>query len=239
VAAPAVEVKDDEPVPTDLFARVDAVLREQADAERAAKQQAYMKSAMPYYGLMSPVFKAALRPILADYTPVTRDEWLRDVERLWGRATHREHWYAALAVARHRGAKQWVDGEAMPVWERLIREGAWWDVVDEIATHLVRDTVLKSTESEHQRMRQWATTEGLWLRRTAIICQVGAKERVDQGLLRDVIEPNIDDPDFFIRKAIGWALRDHARNDPEWVRRFVEEHPGLSGLSRREALKHG
>lgn len=71
-----------------------------------------------------------------------------------------------------------------------------------------------------------------------MLSQVGARERVDQALLADVLEPSIEDRAFFSRKAIGWALRDQARWDPDWVRRFVEHHPGRSGLSRREALKH-
>jgi len=87
-------------------------------------------------------------------------------------------------------------------------------------------------------MRDWSGSDSLWVRRASIISQVGARERLDQQLLADVIEPNIDDRDFFIRKAIGWSLRDHARHDPDWVRTFVGEHPDLSGLSRREALKH-
>ena len=87
-------------------------------------------------------------------------------------------------------------------------------------------------------MRSWAIADSPWVRRAAILCQVGVRDRLDQQLLADVIEPNIEDPDFFSRKAIGWALRDHAKWDPDWVRRFVAEHPALSGLSRREALKH-
>jgi 3-methyladenine DNA glycosylase AlkD len=126
----------------------------------------------------------------------------------------------------------------MPLWQKLIRSGAWWDVVDDIATHLVRDTLLPSPISEGTRLRRWAGDDSLWVRRAAIICQVGARERLDQSLLTDVIVPNIADRDFFIRKGIGWALRDHARVAPDWVRHFVDAHPDLSGLSRREALKH-
>ena len=80
--------------------------------------------------------------------------------------------------------------------------------------------------------------EDLWLRRSAIICQLPHKDRPDWRLLRDVIEANEDDPEPFIRKAIGWALRDCARGAPAWVRGFADTHPGLSPLSRREALKH-
>jgi len=127
----------------------------------------------------------------------------------------------------------------MPLWRHLIVTGAWWDVVDDVATHLVREVRVGAPEVEGLRLREWADSEDLWLRRSAIICQVGLKRGVDRGLLTDAIEPNLGDGDFFIRKAIGWALRDHARVAPDWVRSFVDRHGGdLSGLSRREALKH-
>ncbi|GAB3873454.1 DNA alkylation repair protein [Terrabacter terrigena] len=225
---------------TELVAAVHAALAERADPVRAAAQQRYMKSAMPYFGLTSPQLKAALVPLLRepDLAMQSRDQWVATVEALWERATYREHWYAAIALARHRSYRAWVDSDAMPLWESLIRAGAWWDVVDDIATHLVRDTVLGNPSVEGLRMREWAAADSLWVRRSAIISQVGAGARLDQTLLTDVIEPNIDDRDFFSRKAIGWALRDHARHDPDWVLDFVTAHPELSGLSRREALKH-
>jgi 3-methyladenine DNA glycosylase AlkD len=222
---------------------VDAVMATLAglgDPERATGQQRYMRSALPYVGLTSPQLKAALAPLLRDpaLAMASRQQWEATIRALWDGATHREHWYAAIALARHRPYRTWVDSDAMPLWESLIRAGAWWDVVDDIATHLVRDTVVAHPAVEGARMRGWAGSDSLWVRRAAIICQVGAGARVDQSLLADVIEPNVEDPDFFSRKAIGWALRDHARVDPQWVRSFVADHPGLSGLSRREALKH-
>ena len=224
----------------DLVSAVRATLEQQGDPVRAAGQQRYMKSAMPYFGLTSPQLKAALGPLLRDpaFVMESRGQWVATIGALWQEATHRELWYAAIALARHRTYRGWVDSEAMPLWERLIRAGAWWDVVDDIATHLVRDTVLASPSVEGLRMREWAAADSLWVRRAAIICQVGAGARLDRELLADVIEPNIDDPDFFSRKAIGWALRDHARHDPDWVLAFVAAHPHLSGLTRREALKH-
>ena len=87
-------------------------------------------------------------------------------------------------------------------------------------------------------MREWAAEESLWVRRAAILSQIGWRESFDTPLLVDVIEPNIDDRDFFIRKAIGWALRDRARSRPRLGARLRGAHPTLSGLSRREALKH-
>jgi 3-methyladenine DNA glycosylase AlkD len=199
-----------------------------------------MKSSMPYRGFTSPQLKAALAPLLRDpgLAMESREQWVATIETLWHGATHREEWYAAIALARHRPYRTWVDSDAMPLWQSLIRAGAWWDVVDDIATHLVRDTVVAAPTVEGPRMREWAADESLWVRRAAILCQIGVRAGFDTRLLVDVIEPNIDDADFFSRKAIGWALRDHARVDPDWVRDFVVSHPDLSGLSRREALKH-
>lgn len=221
-----------------FVAAVCAALEEGADPVRAVGQQRYMKSDMPFHGLTSPELKHALAPILRDVVMVSQEEWLATVDALWSPATHREEWYAAIALARHRPYRPWLGDEAMLLWKRLIREGAWWDVVDDIATHLVRDTLLAAPEEQSDRLRKWAESESMWVRRAAILSQVGAGARLDEDLLADVITPNVPDREFFIRKAIGWALRDHAKVAPGWVRRFVNRHPDLSQLSRREALKH-
>lgn len=228
------------PAHHDLLDDLRRALGRAGDAVRADGQQRYMKSAMPYWGLTSPVLRATVRPILDEpaYRIETRQEWEGTIRALWDEATHREEWYAALAVARHRHYRRWRDSDTMPLYRHLIETGAWWDVVDDIATHLVREVVLGNPEVEGLRMREWAGDEHLWIRRSAVICQVGAKERTDPVLLVDVIEPNLSDRDFFVRKAIGWALRDYARTRPEWVKTFVSSHESLSGLSRREALKH-
>lgn len=223
-----------------LLAAVRAALRPHADPERAAGQQRYMKSTLPYLGLTSPALRRVLRPVWAD--PIHRIEhrgqWEATIRALWDGASHREHWYAALALYGHRTYASWRDPQMVPLLEDLIRSGAWWDVVDDIATHHVRELLLGWPDVIAPVLREWSRDEFLWIRRAAIIAQVGAKERTDTALLTDVVEGNISDPDFFSRKAIGWVLRDYARTDPQWVRAFVADHPDLSGLSRREALKH-
>jgi 3-methyladenine DNA glycosylase AlkD len=225
----------------DLVDTVRAELARHADAERAAGQQRYMKSELPYRGLTSRQLIGVLRPILADpgFRMVDRSMWEATIRTLWDEVAYREEWYAAISLARYRPYRAWVDSDSMPLWRHLVTSGAWWDVVDEVATHLVRDVLKTAPDVEGLRLREWAVDEHLWLRRTAIICQVGRKDRLDQELLADAIEPNLSDRDFFIRKAIGWALRDHSRVAPEWVRAFVEAHDGeLSGLSKREATRH-
>ena len=121
----------------------------------------------------------------------------------------------------------------------MIRTGAWWDVCDEIAHHLVGAVLMAHPEEATAIMRAWSTDDHLWIRRCSILSQGTHKDKTDPALLRDCILPSIDDTDFFSRKAIGWALRDYAQVDPVWVRAFVAGFEDrLSGLSKREALKH-
>ena len=108
--------------------------------------------------------------------------------------------------------------------------GAWWDLVDEVATRLVGELELE------RFLRSWSTDADMWKRRTAIIAQITRKERTDAELLFDCIEPNRADREFFIRKAIGWALREYAKVDPADVERYCASVE-LSPLSRREALR--
>lgn len=216
-----------------------AAIRAAGDPERAAAQQAYMKSAMPYRGLSSPELKVLLRPHLTGYAPADRASWEATVRDLWDHATYREEWYAALAVARHRKATGWLDPDSLPLWRHLVVTGAWWDVVDETATHLVRETLLRHRDAVTPVIDAWSVDDDLWLRRTAVLCQVGAKDETDRDLLLRVVGANLDDTSFWLRKAIGWALRDYARTDPEWVWTQVDRlGDRLSGLSRREATKH-
>jgi len=209
------------------------------DPAKAVQQQRYMKSAMPYYGLAAPELRALLRPHLRSFAPDDRVEWERVVRSCWDGATHREEWYAAIALARHRSARAWQDAGTLDLYRHLVVTGAWWDVVDEIAQHLVGACLLADREHVTDVMRAWAVDDDLWLRRTSVICQISNGTDVDRDLLTFAIERNLDDPSFWLRKAIGWALRQHARVDPAWVRSYVDSlGERLSGLSRREATKH-
>jgi 3-methyladenine DNA glycosylase AlkD len=128
------------------------------------------------------------------------------------------------------------DASLIDLYRELIVGGAWWDHVDELS-HRVGELLTEWPTRVRPVVAGWVNDDDLWLRRCAIICQLGAGSNTDRALLVEAITANTADRDFFIRKAIGWALRDYARTDPEWVRAFVEAHP-LSPLSRREATKH-
>ena len=200
--------------------------------------QAYMKSTMPYYGVTSPKVDVICKKIFAEHSLESCGEWRDAILELWRSARFREERYAAIrliSVKRHREC--WTPG-LMPMLEEMIVDGAWWDYVDSTA-HVVGELLLTHPKEMKPVMRAWSTDENLWKRRVSIICQHSFKRDTDLELLYANIEPNLADRDFFIRKAIGWALRAYAWTDPKEVARYVREHDAqLSGLSRREALKN-
>ena len=215
-----------------LAGRIRAVLRAAADPTIAPGQQAYMKSAMPFLGVRVPAVRALVaRECRGVGDPIVLRATALD---LWRAAQFREERYAATGVTGLRPLRDRLD--MLDVHEEMIRTGAWWDHVDEIAGRL--GSILRSHPVEMSAaLRRWSVDPDLWVRRAAILAQLGVGDHTDRVLLTDVIVPNLADGEFFIRKAIGWALRDLARHDPDWVRTFAAEHP-LSPLSRREALKH-
>ena len=227
----------------ELADRIRSALANSGNPERALGQQRYMKSEMPYYGLTSPELKAVLNPFVANFRPDTRWAWESTVLDLWDNATHREERYSALTVARAKVAHQWYDPDALPLFRHLVVTGAWWDFVDVIAAHLVGEVLARHRDLVTPIMRAWSEqnelVEDLWVRRTAVLSQLRHKGSTDRALLHDVIENNLADTSFWLRKAIGWSLREFARTDPAWVLAEVESWgERLSGLSRREALKH-
>ena len=208
------------------------------DPARAEQQRRYLKSAMEMYGVSVPQTRRIAQATAASQPSLWRQaaRWEAALRRVWDAAEHREERFAVLAIIRSRRSAPHAERiESLALYEHLLRTGQWWDLVDE-TSHAV-GLVVSAHPAAVARMRAWARDEDLWVRRSAIICQLQHKERTDLGLLTDVIEANQDDGEFFIRKAIGWALRDYARTDGDWVRAFVADHPGLSPLSRREALK--
>lgn len=207
------------------------------DPKRAAETRTYLKTDMPMFGIPRPAHKDIARTLLKQHVPASREEWEAAVLGAW-KGPERELKYAAIAILRgYRG--RWLTMEAVPLLERLVREGAWWDLVDEIATHPVGDVLSAHRAEMRPVLERWIADDHLWLRRTAILAQVRHKEKTDVPMLLDFCRRQAGDPTFWIRKAIGWALREHAHTDPAVVRAFlVEMGDRLSPLSRTEAGKH-
>jgi 3-methyladenine DNA glycosylase AlkD len=223
---------------TTLADALRAGLEAAADPEAAPVMRAYMKSDMPFRGVPQPVRARILREGVDALPPPTPGALAATVDALWDGAEFREERYLATALAGYRSYKGWADAGWLPRFRHWVVSGAWWDHVDEIASRLVGPLLRADRSRVTPVMREWATDPDPWLRRAAILCQLQSKGDTNVDLLAEAIEASAKDEGFFLRKGIGWALRQHARTDPLWVREFVDRHPELSPLSRKEALKH-
>ena len=222
-----------------LVLEVRAALQKAADSSKAPKMQEYMKSAMPYRGVSSPQQKVIWRQVFQAHPLSSPDQWQRVALTLWREAAFREERYAAIALTDLRTYASHRTMASVPMFEEMIVTGAWWDLVDPIATHQLGDVLRTDPSRLSKLMRRWSRDDDMWKRRAAILCQIRFKRDTDLKLLYDCIEPNLADTQFFIRKAIGWALRQYAWSDPREVKRYVKANrERLSGLSVREALKN-
>ena len=196
---------------------------------------AYMKTAMPFYGVPKPARAEIFREFKRHFDISNRKEYERAVTSFW-RLAHREEKYFALDVAR-----SWSDfivPDSMRLYRRLIEEGAWWDTVDEVAAHLVGTVLLHHREQIAPMMDRWIESPDMWIRRAAIISQLRHKDQTDHLRLFRYSLAQGAEKDFFIRKAIGWALRQYAYTAPGRVREFITRNRNrLSPLTYREASR--
>jgi 3-methyladenine DNA glycosylase AlkD len=213
-------------------------LRGLADPAKAPFMQAYMKSEMPYYGVMAPVLRKASKEAIAAHPLASFESWRDTILELWRDARYREERYGAIELARYSKYRTFRALPALPMFEEMIVTGAWWDYVDVIASHLLGELLRKQPVKMAAILREWAVSDNLWKRRSSIIAQLRFKAETDLELLADCIHPSIGEREFFLRKAIGWALREYSKTDPRYVIRFVRQHETrLSPLSKREALR--
>src|SRR5262245_53789039 len=226
-------------------------LAEAADPVKAPQMQAYMKSTMPYRGVSAPVLKQLCRNAFKAHPLDTAAAWSGVALQLWREAKFREERYAAVLLTQARPYREFLTFSSLPMLEEMIVTGAWWDYVDTLAGYNLGDILHAEPRRMKPLMRRWARDPDMWKRRSAILCQLKFKRDTDLQLLYDCIEPNLphhstrETPgslmagQFFIRKAIGWALRQYAWTDPKEVRRYVKANQDrLSPLSVREALKN-
>ena len=222
-----------------LTGAVRSALRRVADPAKAAPMQAYAKSTMPYLGVTAVPIRKVCREVFADVEFPTAAAWRRAVLGLWRGARFREERYCAIELAGIRRFDRFQDMAALPMYEEIIVTGAWWDYVDGIAGHRLGTLLRRFPREMRKEMLAWSRSDDMWKRRSAILCQLTFKRDTDLELLYATIEPALSSKEFFLRKAIGWALRQYAWTDPKEVRRYVREHEKrLSPLSKREALKN-
>ena len=211
-----------------------AILEPHRDPAQAVAMSRYMKDRFAFLGLPRPIYQPLTKPLLLELRAGATEKSLMEMAaRLW-KLPEREYQYlAGDLLDRYR---RLLTPACLPHLQSLLQQKAWWDSVDQLTGRVLGPLVLAHPELRSE-MDRWSQHPDFWLRRAAIIHQLAHGSQTDVRRLFAYCERNLSDPEFFIRKAIGWALRQHAKRDETAVRAFVEAHPELSPLSRREALK--
>lgn len=223
------------PLADEIMDRLSRAYEAARDPDRAAPMAAYMRDQFRFLGIPGPAQKALTREVLAGLGRPTEPD-LAAVARACWRLPEREYKYFACGLLR-RHARGCGPG-FIDTARHLVVTHSWWDTVDALAAHLVGPLV-----GQHPELvavtDTWLTDSDRWLVRTAILHQLTCKEATDPGRLFRYCTVQAHHPDFFVRKAIGWALREYAKTDPAAVRTFVGTHQSrLATLSAREALKN-
>jgi 3-methyladenine DNA glycosylase AlkD len=225
----------------ELIDALRAALAAHADAVRAAPMRAYMKSALPFHGVPTPLRRRLVADAVSRHPVPDAATLANTVLALWRQATHREQRYAALDLLRLPRHRRHIGLGLLPVLQEMMRTGAWWDYNDEISGGALAWLLQAEPARMKPLLRRWARGQNLWLRRAAMLCQRSLKTGFDPVLLYDCILPSLAGPlagEFFIRKGLGWALRERSYDAPDEVRAFCAEYAdSLSPLTRREALK--
>jgi len=233
------------PPPSPLVLAIRRSFAAHADPARAVPMRAYMKSAMPFHGIATPLRRRLTADAVQAHPAADTAALARDMQSLWDGATRREERYAAIELPRTgRRHPRLVDLSLLPLARRLVAEGAWWDWVDDLSGNLLPRLIERDPETVHAELRAWAHGDDLWLRRAAMLAQRNLKPALfDARLLYETILPSVGPAtplaaEFFIRKGIGWALRERSCDAPDEVRAFCREYASqLAPLTVREALK--
>ncbi len=225
----------------DVVARAQNALRPLADPGRAVRMAAYMRHQFRFLGIPSPGCTAALRTAWTGVGPPSQGELSSATLALWA-LPEREFQYAACdLLARWVGTTKRAATVGPDLLtgtvQQLITTASWWDSVDSLRSAAVGPLVAAHPQLR-STMSVWIDSDDRWLVRSAIIHQLGYRDDTDAELLFALCARRADDREFFIAKAIGWALRSYAWHQPDAVRQFVAAHPELTPLARREALKH-
>lgn len=210
-------------------------MKKNADPDRAEAMARYMKSRFRYFGISSTernlVFKPFRNPLIVfakkgHLETIMLQSWAYD---------QREMQYCGLEILF--AARKAYSAETIDLIEKLILNKSWWDTVDLLASKAAGHWFSVYPEEKTARIDRWTHHPDMWLNRSAILHQLAYKETTDFELMKKTILPHIHSKEFFLRKAIGWALRQYSRVNPQAVLEFVKEHDDLSGLSKKEALR--
>ncbi len=204
------------------------------DPERASSMKKYMKDRYDFYGISTPRRRTLMTAHIKEYG---LPDWSRieKLARILWEMNERE-WQHTLVDLMNRMKKK-LGPEELPLIEYLITTKSWWDTVDAVAGWFVGELFKKHPEMIPSTTGRWMGSGNIWLQRSCLLFQLKYRGDTDLDLLFGFIGELSGHKSFWIRKAIGWILREYSKTDPETVRTYVADHPELSGLSKREALK--
>jgi len=204
-----------------------------ANAKEAPAMKKYMKNKFEFFGIKSPLRKEIYKNHKNEFGLLPDENFEQIVRWCWAQP-QREYQYFAMEFLGRQKKKANI--EIIDLYEFLITEKSWWDTIDFIAAHLVGSYFEKFPEQIKPITTKWMKSENFWLQRSCLLFQLKYKEQTDKELLTNFIKQLLGSNEFFINKAIGWALREYSKTNPRFVVVFVSNNP-LSGLSRRVALK--
>lgn len=207
--------------------------RQNANPENAEPMAKYMKNLFPYLGIKTPERREITKKFFKEYGLPEITELEEIIRDLW-ELPEREFQYFAIGLLVK--FKDKVDKNIIELYEYLITTKSWWDSVDGIASWLVGSLFQRLPEMIEIYAPKWIKSGNMWLQRTVILFQLNYKDKTDEMLLGMSIMSVADSKEFFIQKAIGWALREYSKTDAQAVINFVENNK-LAPLSKREALK--
>ena len=213
---------------------LEAAFQENSQSKNAVAMAKYMRHRFAFFGIKTTerrqILKAIWKANKAEITKNTREI----VFALYDK-NQREFHYCAIEILikELKGKYELHDIDRI---EKLLTINSWWDSVDTISKNILGEYLLQYPESITKNINVFSNSENMWLNRSAILFQLGYKNKTDFDLLKKIINKHKSSPEFFIQKSIGWALREYAKTNPEAVREFVAE-ANLQRLSRKEALK--
>lgn len=209
------------------------LLYEHTDKEKAIKMASYMKNNFLFLGIPKPVRSKLEKSFIKQSNNEKTPDW-NIISILWD-LPEREFQYVALDYLLT--LKAYLINSDIDMIESLITKKSWWDSVDTLAANLVGHLCLKYPEIIDTHIFRWSESNNIWLARTSILFQLKYKEKTNTKILEQIINKNSHNKEFFIKKAIGWVLREYSKTDKEWVEAFIKSH-SLQPLSCREAGKY-
>ncbi|WP_394143546.1 DNA alkylation repair protein [Vibrio atypicus] len=201
--------------------------------DNAQQMKAYMRNQYQFYGIQSVPRREALKPYFSKQALPSLEELPAVVKELWAQP---EREFQLVAIDLLIKLKKKLPATFLAELEWLITTKSWWDTVDMLATHIAANLFINHPKETQTYIRRWRHSDNIWLRRTAILYQLKFKQQTDEKLLFKIIKENQSDNEFFIQKAIGWALREYSKTHAGAVVAFIEAQ-GIQGLARREGLK--